>query len=113
MRCWRGAGVWLVLLWSTGALAHAHLTDSSPVDGSQMLEGPAALVLTFSEAVQLTALSIQRTGGTPQKLALPEQVAARISVALPRLPGGAYVVRWRTLGSDGHVVPGQLRFTIK
>ena len=85
MRRLRGAAVWLVLLWSTGALAHAHLTDSSPVDGSQLLEGPAALVLTFSEAVQLTALSIQRSGATPQKLVPPEQVASRISVALPKL----------------------------
>ena len=105
--------MWLVLLWSTGALAHAHLTDSSPVDGSQLLEGPATLVLTFSEAVQLTALSIQRGGTTAQKLALPEQVAARVSVPLPKLAAGAYVVRWRTLGSDGHVVPGQIRFSIK
>ncbi len=105
--------MWLVLLWSTGALAHAHLTDSSPVDGSQFLEGPATLVLTFSEAVQLTALSIQRSGAALQKLVPPEQVAARISVPLPKLSRGAYVVRWRTLGSDGHVVPGQIRFSIK
>jgi copper resistance protein C len=113
MRRLRAAGVWLTLLWSAGELAHAHLTDSSPVDGSQLLEGPAALVLTFSESVQLTALSLQRNGGTAQKLALPEQVAARLSVPLPQLAAGAYVVRWRTLGSDGHVVPGQIRFRIK
>jgi methionine-rich copper-binding protein CopC len=113
MRRLRGAAAWLVLLWSTGALAHAHLTDSSPVDGSQLLEGPAALVLTFSESVQLTALSIQRGGATAQKLVPPEQVAARISVSLPKLAAGVYVVRWRTLGSDGHVVPGQIRFIIK
>ena len=113
MRRLRAAGVWLVLLWSAGALAHAHLTDSAPVDGSQLLDAPTALVLTFSEAVQLTALSIQKSGATPQKLAPPEQVAARISLALPKLARGAYVVRWRTLGSDGHVVPGQIRFTIK
>jgi methionine-rich copper-binding protein CopC len=113
MRRLRRAGVWLALLWSAGALAHAHLTDSSPADGSQLLSGPAALVLNFSEAVQLTALSLQRNGATAQKLAPPEQAAARISVPLPKLTAGAYVVRFRTLGSDGHVVPGQIRFSIK
>jgi methionine-rich copper-binding protein CopC len=113
MRRLRAAGVGLALLWSAGALAHAHLTDSAPVDGSQLLAGPAALVLSFSEAVQFTALSIQRNGGTPQKLVPPEQAAARLSVPLPKLAAGAYVVRWRTLGSDGHVVPGQIRFSIK
>jgi hypothetical protein len=113
MRRLRGAGVWLALLWSAGALAHAQLTDSSPVDGSQLLDGPTALVLSFSEAVQLTALTIQRNGGTAQRLVPPEQVAARISVPLPKLAAGAYVLRWRTLGSDGHVVPGQIRFSIK
>jgi methionine-rich copper-binding protein CopC len=33
-------------------------------------------------------------------------------VALPRLAPGRYVLSWRVVGRDGHVVPGELHFTL-
>ena len=86
--------------------------DSTPADGSHLAAAPAALVLSFSEAAQLTALTLESPDGSSARLAPPVQPQIHISVALPRLAAGAYVVRWRALGADGHLVPGELHFTI-
>lgn len=113
MRIWRVAIASLLLTGSSGAFAHAHLTHSAPAEGAHLAAAPRVLELHFSEGAQLTALWIQKAGEARQKLApLPDQPATQISVALPQLAPGQYLVSWRALGSDGHVAPGQLHFSI-
>jgi methionine-rich copper-binding protein CopC len=103
----------LLLLASAGAQAHAHLQQSTPADGSVIATAPAKLVLRFSEAAQLTALSITKQGGARQELApLPDRAQATIEVALPALTPGRYEVSWRAVSGDGHVMPGTIHFTL-
>jgi methionine-rich copper-binding protein CopC len=107
------AGVLALLLGCSGAaLAHVHLHDSSPADGSRLAAAPAALVLSFSEPAQLTALSLQQEQGRSWKLSTPSEAQLRLSVPLPPLAPGSYRLRWRALSRDGHVVPGEIRFSI-
>ena len=73
---------------------------------------PTQLVLHFSEAARLTALAVARAGEPARKLALPAYAAAQIVVPLPPLAPGEYVVSWRAVAADGHVVPGQIHFTL-
>ncbi len=95
------------------AQAHAHLKQAIPADGSILKTAPSAVVLRFSEAARLTAAWIQSEGGTREKLhSLPEKPARETSVALPPLTPGRYVLTWRVVGDDGHIVPGQLHFTL-
>ncbi|TLY88178.1 MAG: copper resistance protein CopC [Gammaproteobacteria bacterium] len=95
------------------ASAHAHLQKSSPADNSVITTSPAVLVLNFSEAARLTALSIQKGSEPRQKLKpLPTTAAQQISVPLPRLTPGSYSVSWRVVSADGHVMSGTLRFTL-
>jgi len=108
----RLAVVGLALLWSVQAHAHAQLKQSVPADGSHLKQPPRELVLTFSENVQLTALSLETGGGQASKLRPPAGSHARISVPVTNLHAGSYVVRWRAQGADGHVVQGELHFTI-
>jgi len=104
----RGA---LFLLVAT-AHAHAHLTAAVPADGSAGT-APEHIVLTFSEAARITVVSLQREGEESRRLTpLPAEMAARITVPLPRLSPGKYTLSWRVVGADGHVVPGQLHFTV-
>lgn len=107
---------WLV----TGALcalagfaqAHTHLTAASPAEGSTV-KAAERIVLSFSEAARLTALSIQREGGSEQKVsALPSAVAKDLSVTAPPLAPGHYTVSWRVVSNDGHVMSGKLHFTV-
>jgi len=104
----------LVLVMSgVAASAHAHLQKSSPADGSVITTSPSSLVLNFSEAARLTALSIQKDSEPPQNLKpLPTTAAQQITVPLPPLMPGTYSVSWRVLSDDGHVVSGALHFTV-
>jgi methionine-rich copper-binding protein CopC len=116
MRSVRSLGGWLLVVWAAAspcAEAHAHLQASIPRDGSTLGTAPAALVLQFSEAARLTALWIEKSGAEKQKLtSLPPEPQSRIAVPLPKLAPGDYVVSWRVVGSDGHVLPGKIHFTL-
>jgi methionine-rich copper-binding protein CopC len=106
------SGLVLVMLGVT-ASAHAHLQKSSPADNSVITTPPSTLVLNFSEAARLTALSIQKGSESPQKLKPPPTAAAQqISVPLPQLTPGTYSVSWRVVSDDGHMMSGALHFTL-
>ena len=95
------------------ASAHAHLQKSSPADNSVITTSPSVLVLNFSEAARLTALSIQKGSESEQKLKLlPATAAQQISVPLPQLTPGTYSVSWYVVSDDGHVMSGALHFTL-
>ena len=102
----------MLIAWAVCVQAHAHLEEAVPADHSVTSTSPAALVLRFSEPARLTALWIAPDGATKRKLPTPEESRARIVVTLPALDPGHYVVSWRALGGDGHVVPGQIHFTL-
>jgi methionine-rich copper-binding protein CopC len=107
---WFASGA-LLLLVAT-AHAHAHLTAAVPAEGSAG-KAPEHIVLTFSEVARLTVMTLQREGEESRKLTpLPAQMAARITVPLPRLLPGKYTLSWRVVSADGHVLPGQLHFTV-
>ena len=102
----------VLLILAATAYAHAHLTAAVPAEGSAG-KAPQQVVLTFSEAARITSMTLQREGKEPHKLALlPAEVAARITVPLPKLSPGKYTLSWRVVGGDGHIVPGALHFTV-
>lgn len=95
------------------ANAHAHLQKSNPADGSVITTSPPNLVLNFSEAARLTALTIRKGDDPQQSLKpLPTTAAQQISVPLPQLTPGSYAVTWRVVSDDGHVMAGALHFTL-
>lgn len=95
------------------ASAHAHLEKSSPADGSVLATSPSSIMLSFSEAARLTALSIQKGDEAKQNVkALPTNAARQISVPLPPLKPGTYSLTWRVLSDDGHMMSGTLHFTL-
>src|SRR5258708_21166237 len=101
-----------LVAFSVTADAHAHLQKSSPADNSVITTAPPNLVLNFSEAARLTALSIQKDSEPEQKLKpLPTITAQQISVPLPPLTPGTYLVSWLVVSDDAHMMSGALHFT--
>jgi methionine-rich copper-binding protein CopC len=94
------------------ALAHTSLTESAPADGAALEASPEEIVLTFSEPVRLTALSLERGGPAVPLDSPPSERSERFAVATPELPAGEYVVSWRVISADTHVVSGELSFTV-
>jgi hypothetical protein len=101
-----------LLLATTLAHAHAHLAASTPADKSHVA-APAAVELKFSEAVRVTALTLQQGKNAAKPLApLPTKAATTASVPLPKLDAGDYVVAWRAASDDGHIVSGSIAFNV-
>jgi methionine-rich copper-binding protein CopC len=103
----------VLVMFGVTASAHAHHQKSIPADGSVITTSPSNLVLNFSEAARLTALSIQKDREPAQNLKpLPTAAAQQISVPLPPLTPGTYSVNWRVVSDDGHMMAGALHFTV-
>jgi len=110
----RVSAITLALLLTVGvtAQAHTHLEGSVPADKSRV-SAPAAIELRFSEAARVTALTLQKGTEAPVALkALPTKAAAQVSVPVSQLAAGGYVVNWRVVGDDGHVMSGNFSFTV-
>lgn len=102
----------LLLATAATAQAHTHLESSAPADRSRVA-APAAIELQFSEAAKLTALSLQKGKEAAKPLQpLPADAAKKLSVPTPGLTAGDYVVNWRVVSNDGHVMSGKFAFTV-
>lgn len=94
--------------------AHTQLSSSVPADEAVLESPPEQIVLHFSEPVRLTALSIEGAEAGKRDLGpLPSAPGAEFSVAASTLADGDYVVSWRALSADTHVMTGQFTFTLR
>ena len=95
------------------ASAHAHLHVSTPANHSVIAEAPKQVSLQFNEPVKLTALTIQKGDGPVTKLGpLPDAAAKDFTLAAPKLDAGSYIVKWRAVSDDGHIMADKLLFTV-
>ena len=107
-----------VLLTPAAAWAHAELVSSDPGYGDRLAAGPAEVRLEFSGAMDLTGarLALHRKGSGQVEALHPKLASADrrvVSVALPAdLPESAYTMVWFFLGSDGHLMGGEVPFVI-
>jgi len=110
--------VLLVLLGTVGLSvfqvhAHTRLSESVPADEAVIAVAPEEIILGFSAAVRLTAVSVHKDDGAKQALEpLPVETGERFVVGISDLSPGDYVVSWRAIGADTHIVSGEFRFTI-
>jgi len=101
------------LLFAVAVYAHAHLEESTPAEKSVLAVFPESIVLNFSQAVRLTALSIERADGASEPIGpLPPEAGTTLAVAAPALPAGEYVIAWRALSKDNHIMSGEIHFTV-
>ena len=100
-------------LMATVAFAHTQLSSSMPADQATVTAAPDKLELAFSEAVRLTALSLEDSAGKGYELgALPTTTQREFALSMPALPAGSYSVGWRAVGADAHVVSGEIHFSV-
>ena len=97
--------------------AHAELISTEPAASEQLATAPEAVVLHFSEAVDLTDDAIEVLDANANRLDIgePEHAEgdrAALSVSLPDLDDGAYVVAWRVVSSDSHPSGGAFTFRV-
>jgi copper resistance protein C len=118
MRWARLAALAVVLLSPTASLAHAVLVKSVPAQRAILAEPPARVELWFNERLEpaYSRASVTNEAGTQVDLrdvAVSADDPRRMAVSLPALAPGRYIVSFRVLSVDGHVVESKLTFTVK
>ena len=99
-------------LWVGLVQAHTRLSASSPADQAVLETSPKEISLSFSEAVRLTAVTLN-SDAAPKTLEVGAPEPAKdFVVALPALVAGEYVAQWRVLSEDTHVMTGEIHFTV-
>ena len=114
----RSTLVILLLMVPVSSWGHAYLVKSSPARRAVLSTPPTRVVLWFNERLeaQFSQLSIwnaegqQVDGGDVQ---VGPDDRKRLSVGIPTLPAGSYIVKYRVLSVDGHIVEADFPFTIR
>lgn len=115
---------------STTAFAHSPLVYSSPKNGAILKITPSKIILGFESDVRLTKIELFKIAPSKTKTMLqnlfgnnkgteiiletelPREAAKKHTIKLPEIIFGDYHVDWRALSGDGHVMKGNLQFTI-
>ena len=102
------------LSWvALNAQAHTVLSGSAPADKAIETATPKTITLSFSTEVRLMGLLLEDGAGEPVDLgSLPTTTQQEFVIAAPSLQPGAYLVSWRAVGADTHVVSGEFQFEV-
>ena len=112
------------------ANAHSPLDTSSPQSGETLNRPPAEITMFFKSSVKLIKVSLSALSEKRSKSPLGKvfgyhdskpialdtsplmKIRKRHFISLPLLGSGKYLFAWRAMGRDGHVIKGELTFTI-
>lgn len=104
-------------VWSAApAFAHSFLVDATPSAKDHVIASPKTVKLRFGGGVEppYSKLTIE----TPEGKVLAEGAVGtpdkpkELSVPAPELKAGRYIVRYRVLSTDGHIVEGNYEFFV-
>ncbi|MEK4034374.1 copper resistance CopC family protein [Methylocystis sp. IM3] len=109
-------GLFAALVAATPVLAHSFLVEATPSSKDHVATSPKTIKLRFGGGVEpkYSKLTVENAEGkvlgegsigTPEK---PRELA----MESPELTPGKYIVRYRVLSTDGHVVEGNYEFTV-
>jgi copper transport protein len=102
------------LAFPAQALAHATLLSTTPQFRERLANAPPTVALRFDQYVKVLPGSVQlfsTSHGLPVERVWTDGLT--VKAALPRLPKGAYTIRWHALSGDGHVVSGVFTFGVR
>ena len=112
------------------ANAHSPLSSSSPQDGETLDAPPIEIVMDFKSPAKLIKVELKKStskqgnsflgglfgGDDGESVPLGESflmsMNARQIIPMPSLGGGDYLLSWRAMGEDGHVIKGKLTFKV-
>ncbi len=99
---------------TAAALAHASLKSSSINDGDILETVPNEITLEYTAVVGLAALTLQTGEGeaVDWDYRPPRRMQAAFTAPLPALDEGSYLLSWRAMAGDGHVMTGQIAFSL-
>jgi copper transport protein len=107
-----GLGV-VLLLAPQPAGAHAAFVSSEPPPGAELGSAPGAVVLTFTEPLNVGLSRATVTDPTGARFEGMASTEREIRVILQTSAPGIYLVEWTTVSTvDGHTLHGSFRFGV-
>lgn len=106
------------LLSPLPVLAHAILVKSQPAKDETVKESPKQINLWFNDAVrsEYKALAVIDSSGKRVDNHDVEQSltdGSNIYATVPKLAPGKYLIRYRVVSEDTHIVTGKFEFTVQ
>ncbi len=102
------------LAGGTAADAHASLLEALPAADSELSSPPKQVVLTFNERLEESLYSLRVLDRNKKSVTdrppVMSQNRMQLSLELPPLNPGTYVVTYRVISADGHPVEGTYVF---
>jgi copper resistance protein C len=116
---WRSAAAAVILGLSFSAApawAHSFLVDANPSSKDHVATTPKNVRLKFGGGVEpaYSKLTIESPDGkvlAQGAVGKPES-PRELTLDAPELAPGRYIVRYRVLSTDGHIVEGNYEFTV-
>src|SRR6185436_1835740 len=107
----------LLALASSALWAHAYLVKSIPAQRAVLHHSPAKIELWFSERLEpkYSSFVLRDAKGKlveTEKAEVGSDDPKRLSVRLAPLVQGRYLVKYRVLSVDGHIVEGEVPFSV-
>lgn len=101
-------------LTANGALAHAHLTQSTPAAGATVPSAPQQVALTFTENLEPAFSTVAVTDASGARVDRGKAVisANSMQIELKAVGPGAYHVHWHAVSVDTHTTEGDFTFHI-
>jgi methionine-rich copper-binding protein CopC len=107
----------LIFALAGGSLAHAHafLDHASPRVGSTNPQSPPEVKLWMTEDLEpaFSRVQVFDAKGTEVDRKDGKVKAATMSVSVPILRPGAYLVKWQAVATDTHRTSGTFKFTVQ
>ena len=120
----------MLIILPLAANAHSPLSSSFPSDGETLDVPPVEIVMDFKASaklikVELTMLKNKQDNGllgglfggddgepVPLGKSFLMSMNKRQVIPMPSLGEGEYLLLWRAMGEDGHVIKGELTFKV-
>ena len=120
----------ILIFLPMAANAHSLLSSSSPQDGETLDAPPSEIVLDFISPAKLIKIKLNKSkskqgnsflgglfgGDDGESVPLGESFLMSMNkrqiIPMPSLGEGDYLLSWRAMGEDGHVIKGELTFKV-
>ena len=120
----------MLIIIPIAANAHSPLSSSSPQDGETLDAPPIEIVMDFKSPAKLIKVELKKSnnkqgnsflgglfgGDDGEPVPLGESFLMSMNkrqiIPMPSLGAGDYLLSWRAMGEDGHVIKGDLTFKV-
>lgn len=102
------------LLGASPAFAHGGMMETSIHDNASFTQAPAEFKVSFEKESAITNVMLMTADNKMIAVEFKPSKAPgkEFTIPLPKLAKGAYTLSWKSMGKDGHAMPGAVRFTV-